>query len=185
MPCTPSRLFAACALAPGLLAGFALTPGLAQACAGGLESVSIPLAMFLASLAWVVVLSLVLGLLTDLAARQWAWQRWLSLSLLTRWSHIAAGLTSLSLALVALAVMPSFHEVFETFGADLPAPTAWMFKLRWLMPLALPLWALGLWRPNWRQRPTWSLSWALACTLQLGLVAGTMYLPIFTLGCVT
>ena len=75
--------------------------------------------------------------------------------------------------------------MFLNFGADLPAPTVWMFKLRWLMPFVLPLWALGLWRVNWRQRPAWSFSWALACTLGFGAVAGSMYLPIFTLGCMT
>ena len=46
----------------------------------------------------------------------------------------------------------------------------WMFQLRWLLPLALPLWALGLWRARFRQRPAWSFSWALACTLLLGLL---------------
>ena len=168
-----------------MLTSCALTPGLAHACVVDMETVAIPLTMFFSSLAWVLVLTVVLGLITDLAARQWAWHRWLGVSRLTRWSHIAAGLATLSLTVVALAVMPSFQEVFLNFGADLPAPTVWMFKLRWLMPLALPLWAAGLWRARWRQRPTWSLSWALAGTLGLGAVVGSMYLPIFKLGCMT
>ena len=168
-----------------VFAACTLTPGLAHACVNGIESVAVPLAMILASLAWVLVLTVVLGLITDLAARQWAWHRWLGVSLLTRWSHIAAGLATLSLAVVALAVMPNFREVFLNFGADLPTLTVWMFKLRWLMPLVLPLWAVGMWRANWRQRAAWSLIWALACTLGFGAVAGSMYLPIFTLGCMT
>ena len=168
-----------------MLTSCALTPGLAHACVVDVETVAIPLTMFFASLAWVLVLTVVLGLITDLAARQWAWHGWLGVSLLTRWSHIAAGLATLSLAVVALAVMRSFQEVFLNFGADLPALTVWMFKLRWLMPLALPLWAAGLWRARWRLRPTWSLSWALAGTLGFGAVAGSMYLPIFKLGCMT
>ena len=151
-----------------LLASCALTPGLAQA-RSGIDFLSNFFTMSPAALAWVLAATVVLGMLTDLAARHWGWRRWLGLSLLARRSHIAAGLATLSLAAAALAVMPALEELLQNFG-ELPAPSAWMFKLRWLLPLILPLWALGLWRAGFRQRPTWSLSWALACMLLLGLL---------------
>ena len=132
--------------------------------------------MFLADLGRVLVLILVAGLilglvqgLVDLVARQWAWQRWLRLSRLTRWSHIAAGLATLSLAALTQFALPS-ADVIVNFEADMLCPVVWLFQLQGLLPLALPLWALGLWRDRWRQRPAWSFSWALSCTLVFGLL---------------
>ena len=164
------------------LVGSALTPGLAQAC-GGMNELILPVAMVLSSLLWVLVLTLILVLAANLAARQLPWPRWLGLSGRARWGHIGAGVATLSLAVFAIAAMPAFREVFANFGNDLPAPTLLAFQLIWLWPLALPAWALGLARAPWRQRPAWSMSWAVICTLLLGLLAGSMYLPIFTLGC--
>ena len=117
-----------------------------------------PLTLFLAGLARVLVLILVLGLLlglvqglVDLVARLWAWQRWLHLSRLTRWSHIAAGLATLSLAAFTQFALPS-PDAIVSFEADMLCPVVWLLQLQGLMPLALPLWALGLWRDHWRQR---------------------------------
>ncbi len=167
-----------------VFAGCALAPGLAQACISGFESASVPMTLFLADLVRVLVLILVVGLmlglvqgLVDLVARQWAWQRWLHLSRLTRWSHIAAGLATLSLAAFTQFALPS-PDAIVSFEADMLCPVVWLFQLQGLMPLALPLWALGLWRDRWRQRPAWSFSWALTCALVLGLLPRIHWHPV-------
>ena len=163
----------------GLLA---LTPGLAHANCGSEQAFSL-LAIAMYPLPAIVIgTALCLGLL-QLIAHGARWQGWLSLPVLTRCSHVCAGVGTAALALFAVLAAPGFQEVFENFGADLPATTGWALSLRWATPLALIGWALGLLRPRWRRQASWSLSWAAFAVLALMLYVFSMYLPLFLLGC--
>lgn len=82
-------------------------------------------------------------------------------------------------------IVPSFQEVFESFGAELPAITRFFVQGRWFLwplPLAVPMIAafVRVRDENDRRRGIVGLIVGIAIGVGLPLFCGfAMYLPIF------
>jgi hypothetical protein len=84
-------------------------------------------------------------------------------------------------ALIPTAVTPSFKEIFDSFGAELPMATQ-LFLDYYLLLWSLPILVIVV-RFSWpkkRKLPLWLGIFSLALTIPLSMWA--LYSPIFYLG---
>lgn len=86
-------------------------------------------------------------------------------------------------ALVPTLVMPSFSEMFRSFGATLPWPTQLLvqgYGALWILPvLVLLIWGAWPWPRSRAKAACWFGAFCLILGLPACVVA--MYLPIFAL----
>jgi type II secretory pathway component PulF len=90
------------------------------------------------------------------------------------------------LGMFATFVVPGFESVYQSFGADIPMPTGFVFRFRFLLWLPLFLTAISfLWPRLQVVHLRYYLLGAMSETMLLLLVPMALYAPIFKFGCVS
>jgi hypothetical protein len=85
----------------------------------------------------------------------------------------------------ATFVVPEFGFVYQSFGADIPMPTEFVLRFRFLLWLPLFLTAISFLRPHLQVvHLHYYLLGAMSETMLLLLVLMALYAPIFKFGCV-
>ncbi|MDR2688254.1 MAG: hypothetical protein LBB76_00655 [Azoarcus sp.] len=140
-----------------------------------------------ASLPYVVAFIVALMLTIILAAATWGIKR-LFFRRINPFTMLALVSIILGMILGAFAtfVVPEFEFVYQFFGADIPMPTGFIFRFRFLLWLPLLLIAISFLRLHLQVvHLRYYLLGAMSETMLLLLVLMVLYAPIFKFGCLT